>query len=39
MLPAEALEDLLEQAKALDMVKVHSEVAQQQAAQDTATAH
>ena len=33
MLPAEALEDLIGQVKALDMAKVHAEIATQQAAQ------
>ncbi len=33
MLPAEALEDLIGQVKALDMAKVHAEVAKQQAEQ------
>jgi thioredoxin 1 len=33
LLPAEALEDLIGQVKALDMVKVHAEVAKQQAEQ------
>ena len=37
MLPAEALEDLITQVKALDMAKVHAEVAAQQAG-ETATA-
>ena len=38
MLPAEALEDLISQVKALDMEKVHAEVAQQQQAKDDGAA-
>lgn len=36
MLPAEALEDLIGKVKALDMAKVHAEIATQQAAAATA---
>jgi thioredoxin 1 len=36
MLPAEALEDLIGQVKAVDMAKVHAEVAKQQPAEATA---
>ena len=36
MLPAEALENLIGQVKALDMAKVHAEIASQQAAEASA---
>ena len=38
MLPAEALEDLISQVKALDMEQVHAEVAKQQAKGETSAA-
>lgn len=38
MLPAEALNDLISQVRALDMEKVHAEVAKQQAAKEAGAA-